>query len=442
MGMSASQARLIALTARMSDTEYEAQQINQQRVTLSNQMNAVYEAMMDMDVPTPPSKLDPQFLDTVYRAKLGSDTITIRPNGAGKMAAYKTVKNGNIVSDAGGQNVGKVADLTSFLEDTNYQAEDFKFWDPAKLTSVDTEDTETDDSTVPENNNEVQYYTSSDFSGPKTMAEIEAHNSTAAELKKNDYVVEQNGSYVIKTAEEIAKGVSGNIYICTNKAQFEISQKAIQNGLKEGDVTVGGCQLISMERARGLYANDETFENALSSLKHSFPKDSDEKLNTKFQCIIGHDSENNLTFSFCMSNDIDLSNPVDVVSVYEVGLGSYEEEISDINDFDPKNIKYDTNGNVREAVVKGETLSFSTETALDEEAYEDAMNQYKSDKNVYDHEQNSLNKQTSIYQRQDKMLELKLTRLESERNALKTEIDAVKKVIQDAIDGGFKTFSG
>ena len=134
MGMSASHARLIAFTARMSDPEYEAQQINQQRVTLSNQMNAVYEAMMDMDVPTPPSKLDPQFLNTVYRAKLGSDTITIRPNGAGKMAAYKTVKNGNIVSDAGGQNVGKVADLTSFLKATEYTSDDFKYWDPAKLT--------------------------------------------------------------------------------------------------------------------------------------------------------------------------------------------------------------------------------------------------------------------------------------------------------------------
>ena len=40
------------------------------------------------------------------------------------------------------------------------------------------------------------------------------------------------------------------------------------------------------------------------------------------------------------------------------------------------------------------------------------------------------------------MLEMKLTRLDNERNALNTEIEAVKKVIQDAIDRGFKTFSG
>ena len=58
MGMSASQARLIALTARMNDIEYQGQQINQQRTTLSNQINALYSSLLDMQVPTPPAKSD------------------------------------------------------------------------------------------------------------------------------------------------------------------------------------------------------------------------------------------------------------------------------------------------------------------------------------------------------------------------------------------------
>ena len=41
-----------------------------------------------------------------------------------------------------------------------------------------------------------------------------------------------------------------------------------------------------------------------------------------------------------------------------------------------------------------------------------------------------------------KGFELKLTRLDNERNAVNTEMEAVKKVIDDAIDKGFKTFSG
>ncbi len=58
MGMSASQARLIALTARMNDIEYQGQQINQQRTTLSNQVNALYNQLLEMSVPTPPSTSD------------------------------------------------------------------------------------------------------------------------------------------------------------------------------------------------------------------------------------------------------------------------------------------------------------------------------------------------------------------------------------------------
>ena len=58
MGMSASQARLIALTARLNDMEYQGQQINQQRTTLSNQVNALYNTLLDMSVPTPPSTSD------------------------------------------------------------------------------------------------------------------------------------------------------------------------------------------------------------------------------------------------------------------------------------------------------------------------------------------------------------------------------------------------
>ena len=135
----------------------------------------------------------------------------------------------------------------------------------------------------------------------------------------------------------------------------------------------------------------------------------------------------------------DINNGDDRVSVYEPGKGSYDEEIEG---FDPSTITYDTNGNVKSAVVDEQTVTMSLETVLNELHYEEAMNQYNSDKAVYDSEQNKLNQQTSIYQRQDKMLELKLTRIENERNALKTEIDAVKKVAQENIEGSYKTFSG
>ena len=55
MGMSATQARFLSLTARKSNVEFEGQQINQQRTTLSNESASYYSELCNMEVPTPPS---------------------------------------------------------------------------------------------------------------------------------------------------------------------------------------------------------------------------------------------------------------------------------------------------------------------------------------------------------------------------------------------------
>ena len=64
MGMAASQARFLGLTARKTNTEYEGQQINQQRTTLSNQSANYYNQLLGMTVPVPPSTAD--YTKTVY----------------------------------------------------------------------------------------------------------------------------------------------------------------------------------------------------------------------------------------------------------------------------------------------------------------------------------------------------------------------------------------
>ena len=70
MGMAASQARFLGLTARKTNTEYEGQQINQQRTTLSNQTANYYNQLLGMSVPVPPSVED--FTKTVYTFEDGS----------------------------------------------------------------------------------------------------------------------------------------------------------------------------------------------------------------------------------------------------------------------------------------------------------------------------------------------------------------------------------
>lgn len=58
MGMAASQARYLALVARKSNCEYEGQQINQARLALSNQSANLFNQMLGLSVPVPPSTSD------------------------------------------------------------------------------------------------------------------------------------------------------------------------------------------------------------------------------------------------------------------------------------------------------------------------------------------------------------------------------------------------
>ncbi len=58
MGMSASQARFLGLTARKSNVEFQGQQVNQQRTSLANESAGLFNQMLALQVPTPPSATD------------------------------------------------------------------------------------------------------------------------------------------------------------------------------------------------------------------------------------------------------------------------------------------------------------------------------------------------------------------------------------------------
>ena len=70
MGMAASQARFLGLTARKTNDKYEGQQINQQRTTLSNQSANYYNDLLGMSVPVHPSVDD--YTKTVYTIEDGA----------------------------------------------------------------------------------------------------------------------------------------------------------------------------------------------------------------------------------------------------------------------------------------------------------------------------------------------------------------------------------
>ena len=58
MGLAASQARFLGITARKSNIEYEGQQVNQQRTALAQEVNALYSRLTALQVPVAPSPED------------------------------------------------------------------------------------------------------------------------------------------------------------------------------------------------------------------------------------------------------------------------------------------------------------------------------------------------------------------------------------------------
>ena len=88
MGMSASQARFLSLTARKNNVEFEGQQINQQRTALSSQSANYYSQLTSLSVPVPPSTQD--YSKITYTFKNGSELNTI----TSLIATPRTAKDG------------------------------------------------------------------------------------------------------------------------------------------------------------------------------------------------------------------------------------------------------------------------------------------------------------------------------------------------------------
>lgn len=100
-----------------------------------------------------------------------------------------------------------------------------------------------------------------------------------------------------------------------------------------------------------------------------------------------------------------------------------------------------SNARITALVYGGKSYAVSAGSEYDEEAYEDAENEYKYQNILYEQRLNTINASLSILQDEDKKLELRLKQLDTEQNAVKTEMDSIKEVIKKNIETTFKTFA-
>lgn len=321
MGMAASQARYLGLTARKTNVEYEGQQINQARTALANQSANTFNELLALEVPTAPSTQDYTTLQYSYTDGTNKETIT------------------------------EMSELINDPDGYNYSINHYHYADV--FTGVQSK--KTNPQVVLENG--IPTYIGN--------CEVKPYDATDPDLKvAYDQICTQFPNELIATSENIYNWTSGG------KTYF---------GTLE-DLTA-------------------TAQSAPDPTKPT-------------------ENQNKLT----QYNAEYISTKIE----------SKQKAFVDLDDSGrPQSIRYEDST---------ATYALNTETITDENAYDDAMNQYNYDMQVYEKKIADINAKTEKIQQEDRTLELRLRQLDTEQDALQTEMEAVKKVIEKNIESTFKTF--
>ena len=393
MGMAASQARLLTITARMHDVEYAAQSIQNAKVALATQSDEAYKAYMEA---------------------LDATTLTIKDNNGQTIVA-----NFNTLC---GINAAKVGNYRYTLKD-----------DKGRLIV------------------------------PDDIAEDYAKFGNKGDAYDFAAYMLTGGTYDEKTLEDAENAVKAE-----NSGYFDNFEE----------------QLKAIYEKMGINYNDdesygENFDDKLAYIENTIHNlSSDHKGNSEVEDLEGNkdkileawdklnsaikSQEYKLYRHFAeqvfkkanLENDFDDTDFWYYVNVYKqieanggrcVGISEFNGidgvgNASTDSDWLQNQIQsgtitidiasLDKNGNLSFAstgVPGDQRLEYTTTTTIDKTAYAKAEAEYE-------HKLKDINQK-------DKKFDLDLSKLETERTALKTEYDSVKKVVQDNIERTFGIFS-
>ena len=435
MGLSASQARLLSLTARQSNLEFEGQQINQQRTNLSNQSANYYNSLLTMTVPTPPSTDD--YTTIKYSFVIGGNdatiaqvlpqdnkgnylveyTTTLASIGVQENTAYKITASANASSTKTGKAEQVAAPTEAYNADLQYYVQTFREDDEHGEYTALTKDSErySDDRVAA---GDVTFYDKYGNQVDKTAALDKGK-------LKDEYT-----ALVKKESDEI--GYSTVSVQLADRASY---QNALDKGEKvtkfqenTSDNTYGSDNVVTYSAS-----NDTTFSTVGSEYKEAF-------INAGLDINEYYQYKSSTGIRFAKKEDVEKSANNSTLSITTFAVASMNKtqktQLSGVQ------IEFDTTGRISSMTdAEGNTYTMTASTETDDNAYEDAYNQYTYDQYVYDQKQNEINAHIEILQAQDKNLELRLSQLNTEHSAIQTEMDAVNKVISKNIETSFKTFN-
>lgn len=401
MGMSASQARFTELTARKSNVEYQGQQINQQRTVLANISAEYNNELLSLSVPTAPSEGD--FTKTAYAFTNNGFNYTLEP-------------------------------LTDYNQNSRWGVPTYTVNCKYTHTGEQTESgkaTFTGGVTNPVSITKHVVNTNTTYTGPngEAITLVTQSGSPAKNNAADDAILKQLGIDNYSSTDQYYKyhdaTLNKDVYI----------KGSVLAAMTGGDGTKATLDTHYLQYRTSDGNNLDTVDNSNEStlLKKLFGDDYDAN-KTYYKYEIGgverYLSQDDLADAItqnkqCTYHDLNSQAQVSEEATYPDCFVQWDGT---------RMVSFkDLNTNI--------TYQLSPTSVTDEDAYDAANKKYEYDKYNYEQQMNIINGKTSVVQQDDKNLELQLKQLDTEQEALSTEIDSVKKVIDKNIESSFKTFA-
>ncbi len=528
MGMAASQARYLQLSARMSNCEYEGQQINQQRTILANQSANLFNQMLTLEVPTVPSSSDyttiqytfsdgsyDQTIDNYYQ--IGTSNSDYNYVVTHSYTVQRYTGSMKYLSDPQVQ----FSSSSDVLTPDAYSIIQQAIYDGyvSYQNALAAYNTLQDDADALLSDVEAAQITLLSEIGKTTITDYDSNSSTITDNSGSTYSLrdidndDENAIAALIKSGVFDESDTYYKYLDSNNATHYLSSTDLEKYLADTStgLTAYSVELSDPDTTQALtdyetalqayndasdaaqsyydnevtdaYNNYQTLLNAYSdstlptyignsALTEIAVGEMTEAQITELQQVIydlaQEGIESNLAscfdangnyiggiFSFELYGTTYYTTYADLYESYQsatsnngidgqTSLAYYSATYVDtkIQTTEYALLETDSSGRFTSIRLASDSVTYTlnAETVTDEDAYNDAMNQYYYDTAVYEKTISDLNAKTSIIQQQDQVLELRLEQLDTERNTLSTEMDAVQQVLSDNIERTYKTF--
>lgn len=411
MGMSASQMRYCLISGKKTDVEFEGQQINQQRTTLATETSTYNTQLLDLNVPTAPSAdsytttnytfvangNNYNIKGTTYNAATGTYTINTTNDIVGSaaqrgLALYNSITNNGVTTYTTG---------TSASTQTNLSLINLTTGDPL----VNARDTTNMALIYGKNFDQPTYSTTV---GGTALNRLDTTNAAISTALQTVYGTNYNAN----TAYYSYNTTNGGNTVVNYVAATDINATT-----HAATSYVAGTPAVPGAGGNGTAV---ALTQTPAETYYKYESNGTTRYVTGTTLAANANQGTNATYSYV--NDA--------------------ATITQSSTFTGATVAWDSSGRMTGFTDSNGTVhALTASSKTDQTAYEDAMNKYVYDKQVYEQANNQINAKISIVQAQDKKLELKLQNLDTQQQALSTEMESVKKVIDKNIEASFKAFA-